>query len=75
MNENNEKETVAEFIQANSGKSEAELMDQLKSITDAEREAGTMNDTKLEEIYGKLYPYLTQAQRQKMEQVIARLKS
>ena len=65
---------IAEFVSQNSGKSEDTLMAQLKSMTDAEREAGGMDNTKLDEIYRTLYPFLTLQQRQKMEQVLARLK-
>lgn len=65
---------IAEFVNANSGKSEDALLDQLKRMTDAGREEGTMDDTKLDEIYRKMYPFLTAQQRQKMEQVLARLK-
>lgn len=55
-------------------KSEAELMDTLKAMTDEERKSGNMDDTKLDEIYQMLYPMLTDAQRLKMEQVLGRLK-
>ncbi len=55
-------------------KSEAELMDTLKAMTDEERKSGNMDDTKLDEIYQMLYPMLSDAQRRKMEQVLGRLK-
>ena len=65
---------IAEFVRENSNQSEDALMNQLKSMTDAERTAGNMDNTKLDEIYRKLYPFLNAGQRRKMEEVLARLK-
>ncbi len=56
------------------GKSETELFDALRSMTKEEQENGNLDDCKMEEIYQKLSPMLTAAQRDKMQQVIRRLK-
>ena len=56
------------------GKSEAELFDTLRSMTKEEQENGNLDDCKMDEIYQKLSPMLTPAQREKMQQVISRLK-
>ena len=54
--------------------SEEELIHTLAEMTEAERREGRLNNTKLDEIYEMLYPYLTEKQRAKMEQVLSRLK-
>lgn len=56
------------------GKSEAELFEALKSATRQERETGALDNTRMDDIYKKLAPYLTAAQKEKMRTVIARLK-
>lgn len=63
-----------EAYEAYRGKSENELFDTLRGMTDAERASGNMDDTKLDEIYRLLSPMLSEAQRSKMEQVLKRLK-
>ena len=57
------------------GKSENELMDTLRGMTEEARAAGDMNDSKLEEIYHLLYPMLTEQQREKMREVLSRLRA
>ncbi len=56
------------------GRSEAELFDALRGMTDEARASGDMNDSKLEEIYRLLYPMLSEQQRAKMQEVLARLR-
>ncbi len=68
-------EAIAEAVSQLSGKSQDELFDALRAETEKERAMGRLNDTGLEEIYKKLSPMLTAAQRAKMQEVIRRLKS
>ena len=63
-----------DVVEAYRGQSEEELLNTLAEMTDEEKKAGRLNNTKLDEIYEMLYPYLTEKQRSKMEQVLARLK-
>ncbi|GEM_PF-2054386 len=65
---------VREVVDRYGGRSEAELFDALKQATDAERAAGRLDDTRMEAIYEKLAPMLTERQREKMKEVIRRLK-
>ncbi|MBQ2769841.1 MAG: hypothetical protein IJF41_01195 [Clostridia bacterium] len=63
-----------DVVEAYRDQSEEELLNTLAEMTDEEKKAGRLNNTKLDEIYEMLYPYLTEKQRSKMEQVLARLK-
>lgn len=63
-------ETVAQYA----GKSREELFDTLKNVTEQERAAGGINNTKMDDIYEKLSPFLTDAQRERMQEVLRRLK-
>ena len=63
-----------DIVEAYQGQSDEELLNTLAEITDVERKEGRLNNTKLDEIYEMLYPYLTEKQRARMEQVLARLK-
>ncbi|MEG1523401.1 MAG: hypothetical protein RRZ24_10405 [Clostridia bacterium] len=65
---------LADAISELSAKSEAELFDVLRATTDQERAAGNMDNTRMDEIYQKLSPMLTDTQRKKMQQVLDRLK-
>ncbi len=56
----------------NSG--EEALMDELKRMTREQEQAGQMPPTRMEEIYQTLSPFLTERQREKMREVIRRLK-
>ena len=57
------------------GKSRDELMRTLTVMTAEQQQTGEMNNTKMEEIYRMLAPMLTEQQRQKMCEVIRRLKA
>lgn len=70
VNADEVRETVDHF----GGRSEDELFDALKQVTEAERSAGRLDDTRMENIYEKLAPLLTERQREKMREVIRRLK-
>lgn len=65
---------VREAVESLQGKSQSELFGALSEVTKQERAAGNLSDTRMEEIYEKLAPLLTEAQRQRMRDVIARLK-
>lgn len=67
-------EDMQRFVQAREGQSEDALMEELGAMTRQQRAAGELSDTKMEEIYRLLSPVLTEKQRQKMQQVISRLK-
>ena len=49
-------------------------MDELKRMTKEQEQSGEMSPTRMEEIYRTLSPFLTEHQREKMREVIRRLK-
>ena len=49
-------------------------MDELRRMTKEQEQAGEMSPTRMEEIYATLSPFLTEKQREKMREVIRRLK-
>lgn len=65
---------VAEAVSALRGKSENELFETLRETTQAERDAGRMDDVMMESIYEKLAPMLSERQKERMREVIRRLK-
>ena len=65
---------LTEAVEQLKGKSRSELFDALQSATEAERAAGNLDNTRMDEIYEKLSPMLSEAQREKMRQVLSRLK-
>ena len=67
-------QAIRDAVDARSGKSESELLSELSELTRQERAAGRMNDLYMEDIYEKLSPMLTDAQREKMREVLRRLK-
>lgn len=67
-------QAIREALEARSGRSEAELLDELAALTRQEREAGRMDNMVMDDIYEKLSPMLTEEQRLKMRQVLSRLK-
>ena len=67
-------EDMQRFVQAREGQSEDALMEELGAMTRQQLAAGELSDRKMEEIYRLLSPMLTEKQRQKMQQVISRLK-
>ena len=62
------------FLQQRQNSSEDALMDELKRMTKEQEQAGEMSPTRMEEIYQTLSPFLTDRQREKMREVIRRLK-
>ena len=67
-------EEVERFLTARKGSSEDALMEELKRMTREQEQAGEMSSTRMEEIYATLSPFLTEKQREKMREVIRRLK-
>lgn len=66
---------VRAAVESLRGKSRTELLDALGDATKKARADGTLDNTRMDEIYEKLSPFLTEAQRQRMREMIARLKS
>ena len=62
------------FLQQRQNSGEDALMDELKRMTKEQEQAGEMSPTRMEEIYSTLSPFLTDRQREKMREVIRRLK-
>ena len=62
------------FLQERQSSGEDALMDELKRMTKEQEQAGQMSPTRMEEIYATLSPFLTDRQREKMREVIRRLK-
>lgn len=67
-------EQMEQFLHQRENRSEEELMAELMNMTRAQEQTGEMSSTRMEEIYRTLSPFLTERQRQKMQQVIRRLK-
>ena len=66
---------VREAVDSLRGKSRQDLLNALTDATKQARAAGELDNTRMEEIYALLSPMLTEAQRQKMREVIAGLKA
>jgi hypothetical protein len=63
------------FLQERQSSGEDALMDELKRMTKEQEQTGEMSPTRMEEIYATLSPFLTEKQREKMREVIRRLKA
>ena len=68
-------EEMERFLQERQNSSEDALMDELKRMTREQEQTGEMSPTRMEEIYATLSPFLSESQREKMREVIRRLKS
>ena len=66
---------MEQFLQERQSNGEDALMDELKRMTKEQEQAGEMSPTRMEEIYATLSPFLTEKQREKMREVIRRLKA
>ena len=62
------------FLNERQNSGEDALMDELKRMTKEQEQSGEMSSTRMEEIYSTLSPFLTEHQREKMREVIRRLK-
>ena len=65
---------MEQFLQERQSSGEDALMDELKRMTKEQEQAGEMSPTRMEEIYQTLSPFLSERQREKMREVIRRLK-
>lgn len=68
------REDMEKFMEERSGRTEEELMAELQAMTRSQQDKGELNETKMEEIYRLLSPMLSEKQKDKFRQVIARLK-
>ena len=68
-------EEMERFLQERQSSGEDELMEELKRMTREQEQRGQMSSTRMEEIYDTLSPFLSERQREKMREVIRRLKS
>lgn len=66
--------SVQKTIDAYSGKSESELMNELKRITGAQMNAGQLTPEGMDAVAQKLSPMLTPQQRARMQAVLRQLK-
>ena len=67
-------EEMERFLNERQNCGEDALMDELRRMTRAQEQAGEMSPTRMEEIYATLSPFLSDAQRTKMREVIRRLR-
>ena len=67
-------EEMERFLLERQNSGEDALMDELRRMTKEQEQAGEMSPTRMEEIYATLSPFLTEKQREKMREVIRRLK-
>ena len=68
-------EEMERFLNQRKDSSEDALMDELKRMTREQEQTGEMSPTRMEEIYATLSPFLSESQREKMREVIRRLRS
>ena len=68
-------EEMERFLNERQNSGEDALMDELKRMTREQEQSGEMSSTRMEEIYRTLSPFLSESQREKMREVIRRLKS
>ena len=62
-----------EQYEAYRNQSHDELMETLLKLTAEQKQTGEMNETKMEEIYEMLAPMLSERQKARMREIIARL--
>ena len=67
-------EEMERFLNERQDRGEEVLMEELKRMTLEQEQTGEMSPTRMEEIYSTLSPFLSDAQRAKMREVIRRLK-
>ena len=67
-------EEMERFLNQRKDSGEDALMDELKRMTREQEQTGEMSPTRMEEIYQALSPFLSERQREKMREVIRRLK-
>ncbi len=70
----NSGDALRDALESRNGRSESELLDELGELTRQERAAGRMDNGIMDDLYEKLSPMLTPKQREKMQEVLSRLK-
>ncbi len=69
-----EAQAIREAAKTLEGKDENELFDALKTATAQERAEGRLDDAKMEEMIRSISPMLSDAQRKKMQRILAQLR-
>lgn len=64
---------INEQYESYRNKSSDELMETLMKLTAEQKQSGEMNEGKMEEIYRMLSPMLSESQKVRMREIIARL--
>ena len=67
-------EEMERFLNRRQNSGEDALMDELRRMTREQEQTGEMSPTRMEEIYDTLSPFLSERQKEKMKEVIRRLK-
>lgn len=67
-------EEMERFLSERQNSGEDALMEELQRMTREQEQRGEMSPTRMEEIYTTLSPFLSERQREKMREVIRRLK-
>ncbi len=66
--------SAEEAIGAYSKMSEEDLMSELKSIAESERQKGTLSDEDIEKFFNTVSPMITPEQREKLKRLIGEIK-
>lgn len=66
--------SIQQTIDAYAGKSETELMGELRRMTDAQLRSGSLTPNGMDAMVAKLAPMLTPEQQRRMQQVLRQLK-
>ena len=66
--------SIQQTIDAYAGKSETELMGELRRMTDAQLRSGSLTPNGMDAMAAKLAPMLTPEQQRRMQQVLRQLK-
>lgn len=64
---------INEQYESYRNKTSDELMETLKKLTAEQKQTGEMSESKMEEIYRMLSPMLSESQKARMREIIARL--
>ena len=67
-------EEMEKFLNDRQSSGEEALMEELRRMTREQEQTGEMSPTRMEEVYSTLSPFLSEYQREKMREVIRRLK-
>ena len=65
---------IQNIVNQYSGKSDNELLSELKRVTGEQKEAGQLDDNTMENVANRLSPMLNAQQRQRLQDVIRQLK-